>query len=109
MTNTNTQALEGVIDGRCFCERCEDRTQDIYRMVGSCRNCGAGPFLILYRAGDKAARKDCPACGGYWDVHPDRRATDDEIPAAVRAGGVTGQGGKGSSEADRVGRSAGDA
>ena len=70
------------IDGRCGCDRCTSRTSDMYRMVGSCWNCHTADILILYRAGDPAAKQDCPVCGNYDAVHPSRRATPDEIPAA---------------------------
>lgn len=70
------------VDGRCFCERCESRTKDIYRMVGKCRNCGAEPILMLYRAGDKATSLTCPTCGNWNSVHANRLATEDEVPAA---------------------------
>lgn len=81
-------ALVGLIDARCDCERCTSRTEDIYRMVGSCSNCGAGPFLILYRSGDKAYDQDCPECGCDYTVrlYGQRKATPDEIPAAVTHG-----------------------
>lgn len=70
------------IDARCGCEACESRTSDIYRMVSlPCSNCGAGPFLLLYRAGDKAADQDCPVCQAYWSVKASRLATPDEVPA----------------------------
>jgi hypothetical protein len=78
-----SDTLVAFIDGRCGCDKCEERAQDVYRMVGHCMNCGARPILILYRSGANAADKDCPICGGYWRVHPDRLATADEIPAAV--------------------------
>lgn len=68
------------VDARCGCRRCEARTQDIYRMVARCLNCRAAPILILYRAGDKAADVDCPVCGVWHSVKPERLATDDEIP-----------------------------
>jgi len=77
--------LVGLIDARCGCSKCTERTQSIYRMVGDCANCKAGPFLILYRSGDQAAKQDCPRCGNYWTVRPHRPATDDEVPAAVPA------------------------
>lgn len=78
-------ALAGTIDGRCTCYDCRARTEDIYRMVGSCSNCHAGPFLILYRAGDPVSDQDCPACGNYWTVrrYDQRPATADEIPVAA--------------------------
>jgi hypothetical protein len=76
--------LQGVIDGRCGCKSCRERTENIYRQVsGLCYNCGAGPFLLIYRAGDKAARQDCPRCKNYDSVSAVRPATDDEIPVLV--------------------------
>lgn len=78
-------ALVGIIDGRCGCRKCVERTEDIYRMVGSCSNCDAGPFLILYRAGDPKADQDCPTCGNDWTVrrYSQRRANEDEVPTAA--------------------------
>ena len=74
------------VDGRCFCSRCEARTKNIYRMVGSCWNCKTQDILVIYRAGDRAAEQECPLCGSYNSVHVTRLATPDEIPeAAVRA------------------------
>jgi hypothetical protein len=72
------------IDGRCGCSRCEERTQNIYRMVGSCSNCGTSGILILYRAGDPVADQDCPVCEGSWTVRGNgqRLATPEEIPVA---------------------------
>ena len=74
------------VDSRCFCHKCEDRTKDIYWMVGHCRNCGQGDILILIRAGDKAPKsyygEVCPVCGGRNTVESDRLATPDEIPVA---------------------------
>lgn len=70
------------VDGRCFCQHCTDRTENIYRMVGACYNCGAKPILMLFRLGDKSASLDCPRCGNWHSVHPLRLATDEEIPAA---------------------------
>jgi hypothetical protein len=69
------------IDGRCGCSRCVQRTQNTYRMVGYCVNCGTEPILILYRAGDGAADQDCPVCGNWRAVKTKRLATPDEIPA----------------------------
>lgn len=79
----------GFIDGRCHCERCKARTENTYRMIGRCYNCGLDPILILYRSGDKAAKQNCPACGNHDKVEPYRRATDDEIPALFERGGVS--------------------
>jgi transcription elongation factor Elf1 len=70
----------GVADGRCFCSRCTSRTEDIYRMVGRCSNCGSD-VLCIYRAGDKAAPLECPTCEVYRAVTPQRLATPDEVPA----------------------------
>ena len=71
------------VSGKCICERCETRTQNIYRMVGACRNCQTEPILMIFRAGDPARSLDCPACGNYNSVHARRIATEDEIPVAV--------------------------
>lgn len=79
--------LQGVIDGRCFCAKCRERTENIYRQVsGKCLNCCAGPFLILYREGDPASAQECPRCkSGSRPVAALRPATDDEIPVAADA------------------------
>lgn len=71
------------VDGRCSCQRCVARTENIYRMVGSCRNCGAKPILMIFRAGDPASSLDCPVCGCGRRVSADRLAGADEIPVAV--------------------------
>ncbi len=70
------------VDGRCFCSRCEERTKNMYRMVGKCWNCGTEPILVLYREGDPAASVDCPVCGNRNKVHTTRLATAEEIPAS---------------------------
>lgn len=70
------------VSGKCMCDRCEGRTQNIYRMIGHCRNCGATPILMIFRAGDKTHDLDCPLCENWHCVHPDRLATDEEIPVA---------------------------
>lgn len=70
------------IDGRCFCKRCEDRTGDIYRMVGACANCHTDHLLMIFRTGDRATALDCPVCGRDGSVLPERLATADEIPVS---------------------------
>lgn len=70
------------VSGKCMCDRCESRTQDIYRMVGSCSNCCAEDILMLFRAGDRARSLDCPVCRVYSSVRPLRLATADEVPVA---------------------------
>ena len=70
------------VDARCGCARCEARSKNIYRMVGSCYNCKAAPILVLYRWGDNAEPVNCPMCGKYNSVHVTRLATPDEIPVA---------------------------
>ena len=71
------------VDARCGCHKCEARTQNVYRMVGYCTNCGTDPILILYRAGDTAAPSDCPVCGNWHTVEAKRLASPDEIPAGA--------------------------
>jgi ssDNA-binding Zn-finger/Zn-ribbon topoisomerase 1 len=73
------------IDGRCGCDKCKARTENIYRMIGSCYNCGSKSILMLFRAGDSATVKDCPVCGKWYSVHPQRLATMDEFPEAESA------------------------
>lgn len=68
------------VDGRCGCYSCEKRTGNIYRMVGSCRNCGLTPILMLFREGDIVAPLNCPTCG-VKQVYSLRLAWSDEIPA----------------------------
>src|ERR1035437_2438586 len=70
------------VSGICACQKYEDRTKDIYRMVGTCLNCGTKDILMLFRAGDSASNLDCPVCGNWKKVSARRLATDDEIPLA---------------------------
>lgn len=72
------------VDARCGCDRCKSRTQDIYRMVGWCENCGTGDILVIYRAGDKVSDQDCPVCENPYAVRrPSQKlATPDQVPAA---------------------------
>ncbi len=69
------------VDGRCGCERCRARTENIYRMIGTCRNCGSNPILMLFREGDPVSALDCPICGCWHTVDSQRLAMADEIPA----------------------------
>ena len=68
------------VSGVCVCHRCESRTKAIYRMVGYCTNCNTDNILMLFRSGDVARKLDCPVCGVWKSVHPQRLAIDDEIP-----------------------------
>jgi hypothetical protein len=64
--------------------RCDDRIcvhKGIYRMVGSCFNCGTKDVLVLFTAGHETHKVDCPVCGCKHVQHF-RLATEDEIPAA---------------------------
>ncbi len=70
-------------DGRCTWTTCSGK--GVYRMVGSCGNCGAGPVLMLFGAGHDACALRCPVCE-VEAVRPSRLATDDEISAAEPAG-----------------------
>ncbi len=69
------------VDARCTHYRCEPG--DIYRMVGTCMNCGAKPVLILYAVGHEAGDVECPVCRNRRSVKPSRLATEDEIPEAT--------------------------
>lgn len=80
-TDGNDEAIVGTIDGRCRCEACEARTSDVYRMISApCSNCRSGPYLLIFRVGDRATARECPKCRNYSTVSPVRSATDDEIP-----------------------------
>ena len=70
------------VSGLCGCPSCTERTTSIYRMIGSCRNCGQRDILMLFRSGDPSRSLDCPVCGNYWTVNASRLATEDEISAA---------------------------
>lgn len=54
------------IDGQCHCSRCEDRTKETYSKQAVCTNCEAGPFVVVFRKGDRAYAgvlgKPCPNC-----------------------------------------------
>lgn len=68
------------IDDRCSHRDCTQK--GIYRMVGSCLNCGTDNILLLITEGhEKPTRAECPTCG-CRDVSPMRLATEDEIPSA---------------------------
>lgn len=71
------------VSGKCMCNKCEQRTKDIYRMVGYCINCGQKDVLGIFRAGDRAARLDCPVCGNWGSLRWSRLATPDEIPRVL--------------------------
>ena len=73
------------VDGRCGCPRCVARTENIYRMVGTCLNCGTKPILMIFRAGDPTAKLDCPRCDNR-SVESQRIAGEDEIPADAHPG-----------------------
>lgn len=82
MTDANGEGVPRVfVDARCHCDRRTSRTTEGYRMIGRCSNCGV-EALVLYRAGDKSAPADCPACGVWRTIYTTRLATPDEIPAA---------------------------
>lgn len=72
------------IDARCGCAKCEERTQNVYRQVGWCSNCGAEGIVVLYRAGDSVRDLDCPVCEHVYSVRStsQRLATPDEVPYA---------------------------
>jgi hypothetical protein len=72
-------------DGRCTWKTCTEK--GVYRMVGSCWNCMAGPILLLFSGGHDAHALACPVCG-VQQVRASRPAADDEIPAAESAEAV---------------------
>lgn len=72
------------IDLRCRHRTCADK--DAYRMIGGCYNCGTTPILGLFTVGHQTSgiSGDCPVCG-CTDLHWERLATEDEVPAAFEA------------------------
>ena len=67
------------VDDRCSLGGCPDK--GIYRMVGSCMNCGLADVLILYTAGHETNKVECPTCRNTT-VTAKRLATVDEFPEA---------------------------
>lgn len=65
------------VDARCSACPAE---RGVYRMVGSCYNCHTEGIVILYTATHEAGRVDCPVCGCWRKVYPERLATEDEVP-----------------------------
>ena len=60
-----TSKLE-VIDMRCLCGRCEDRTKETYKLNVSCSRCGWKGIALL-RKGDSPDRMHkCPNCECAW-------------------------------------------
>lgn len=57
------------IDAQCHCQSCETRTKKTYALPAVCINCGAGPFVVTFRKGDKSAfgslGPQCPNCETY--------------------------------------------
>lgn len=57
-----------VLDLRCDCKDCEDRTKETYNLEVSCINCG-WKGIAKIRKGDKAPLgEECPNCGRTWQL-----------------------------------------
>jgi hypothetical protein len=57
--------LTRVLDCCCYCVKCVSRTQETYRLRGTCPNCEEA-FTAVIRKGDRRPTMvDCPACGVY--------------------------------------------
>lgn len=53
---------DGMLDLRCHCSHCEERTKEVYHLRVSCTNCGWKGIAIL-RKGDRAGSfGECPHC-----------------------------------------------
>lgn len=68
------------VDERCSDKACKHK--GVYRMVGSCQNCGLDRVLVLFTAGHETRQAECPKCQ-CQTVGRYRSATDDEIPEAT--------------------------
>jgi hypothetical protein len=64
-------------DARCNHRGCPEK--DIYRMVGTCGNCGTEGVLMLFTEGHETYQQQCPTCG-CRSVSALRLATEEEIP-----------------------------
>jgi predicted nucleic-acid-binding Zn-ribbon protein len=69
--------MPGSVDARCPDKWCTSK--DVYRMVGTCVNCGNTDIIVLYTSGHVARDATCPACG-CERVTAKRLATPDEVP-----------------------------
>jgi len=56
-------ASSKLLDLRCMCDACENRTQDTYRLFVSCVNCGWNGIAILRKGDRPSTGKECPHCG----------------------------------------------
>lgn len=82
--NKQKTSKQHIIDARCCCQNCKNRTEDVYWMEGRCYNCGVKGILILYRAKDKTSEKDCPVCQCWHTVHATQLAAPSKIPPFIR-------------------------
>lgn len=62
--NMMGEKMKNILDLRCFCGLCEERTKETYNLTVSCLNCGWEGIAIL-RKGDKPSPlfDECPNCG----------------------------------------------
>jgi hypothetical protein len=68
------------VDSRCKHPDCAEK--NIYRMVGYCTNCETTEILMLFTVNHAKGGGDCPVCGCWRKVTPQRLATEDEMPDA---------------------------
>jgi hypothetical protein len=54
---------EKLLDLRCFCKACEDRTKETYQLEASCSNCGWKGIAVLRKGDRHGVMVDCPHCG----------------------------------------------
>lgn len=83
-----------VVDIRCKHRGCAHAERgNVYRMVGRCSNCHADDLLFLITDGHEAPHgslngAECPRCGCNT-AYATRLATEEEVPVAFEAGGIT--------------------
>jgi hypothetical protein len=57
------EPLEPILDFRCMCSKCEERTKETYKLQLKCSNCN-WRGIALIRKGDKFSEsRECPSCG----------------------------------------------
>ena len=66
------------IDLRCFCDKCEERTKETYRLHVRCFNCGWKGEALLRKGDSHGLIDECPHCGTSRLDYGDDPAFDKE-------------------------------
>ena len=63
---SKNSAIAELLDLRCFCKRCEERTKETYQLEVLCSNCGWKGIALLRKDDEASRMKECPNCGCSW-------------------------------------------